>query len=55
VSGWPRRKGISYEETPMEKLLQMVSFGWLAFLIVPAIIVLLLVLVGAAVSRWVEQ
>ena len=39
----------------MDHVLQMVSFGWLAFLIGPAVVVVLLLVIGAAVSRWVAQ
>jgi hypothetical protein len=39
----------------MDKLFQMVSFGWLAIVVAPVLVVALLWLVGAAVSRWIAQ
>ena len=39
----------------MVTVTQTVSFGWLAIIVVPVIVVVLLVLVGTVVSRWVAQ
>lgn len=39
----------------MVMVTQTVSFGWLAIVVVPVLVVLLLMLMGPGLSRWVAQ